>query len=174
MNYYGAMLDWFRKCRGKLVFTRETKSARPSASIKGPIPGNRTAALVATMVTERVLKHISEDLQTLKWSNKNNKNNNNNELRTQNVKPTFRLHISYLWRNGTQGFFKNKAGSNAVTTHSDTKRNIPRGLSLAITLLHNTDSINKRVEQSWLWISSTWNWEENKSRTVYGWLETAR
>ena len=29
--------------------------------------------------------------------------------------------------------FKNKAGSNAVTTHSDTTRNIPRGLTFAIT-----------------------------------------
>jgi len=29
---------------------------------------------------------------------------------------------------------KNKTGSNAVTTHSDTKRNILRGLSFAITL----------------------------------------
>ena len=44
--------------------------------------------------------------------------------------------------------FKNKAGSNTVTTHSDTKRNIPRGLSFTITLLHNTPSINKRGEQS--------------------------
>jgi hypothetical protein len=35
------------------------------------------------------------------------------------------------------GFFfnKNKAGSNAVKTHSDTKRIVPRGLSFAITLL---------------------------------------
>ena len=32
-----------------------------------------------------------------------------------------------------KAFFKNKAGSHAVTTHSDTKRNIPRGLSFAIT-----------------------------------------
>ena len=32
-----------------------------------------------------------------------------------------------------KAYFKNKAGSNAVTTHSDTKRNIPRG-SFAITL----------------------------------------
>ena len=30
--------------------------------------------------------------------------------------------------------FKNKAGSNAVTTHADTKRNIPGGISFAITL----------------------------------------
>ena len=48
----------------------------------------------------------------------------------------------------TRLFLKNKAGSNAVTTHSDTKRNIPRGLSFAITLLHSTDSINKRAEQT--------------------------
>ena len=45
-------------------------------------------------------------------------------------------------------YFKNKAGSNVVTTHSDTKRNIPRGLSFVITLLHSTHSINKRAEQS--------------------------
>ena len=47
-------------------------------------------------------------------------------------------------------------------------------LSFAITLLHCTYSINKRVEQSWLWVSSTCNWEENKSPIVYGWPETAR
>jgi len=47
-----------------------------------------------------------------------------------------------------KAYFKNKAGSNAVTTHSDTKRNIPRGLSFAITLLDRTHSINKRAEQS--------------------------
>ena len=29
---------------------------------------------------------------------------------------------------------KTKAGNNAVTTHSDKKKNIPRGLSFAITL----------------------------------------
>jgi len=46
----------------------------------------------------------------------------------------------------TRFFFLNKAGSNAVTTHSYTKRNIPRGLSLANTLLHSTHSINKRAE----------------------------
>jgi len=44
--------------------------------------------------------------------------------------------------------FLNKAGRNADTTHSNTKRNIPRGLSLEITLLHNTHSNNKRAEQS--------------------------
>jgi len=33
----------------------------------------------------------------------------------------------------TRFFLKNKGGNNAVTTHSDTKRNIPRGLSFAIT-----------------------------------------
>jgi len=32
-----------------------------------------------------------------------------------------------------KAYFKNKTGSNAVTTHSDTKRNIPGGLSFAIT-----------------------------------------
>ena len=45
-----------------------------------------------------------------------------------------------------KAFFKNKAGSNAVTTHSDTKKNIPRGLSFAITFLHSTHSINKPAE----------------------------
>jgi len=34
---------------------------------------------------------------------------------------------------------KNKAGSNAVTTHSDTKRNIPGGLSSTITLIALTN-----------------------------------
>ena len=33
-----------------------------------------------------------------------------------------------------KAYFKNKTGSNAVTTHSDMKRNIPRGLSFAIIL----------------------------------------
>ena len=47
----------------------------------------------------------------------------------------------------TRLFFLNKAGSNAVTTNSDTKGNIPRGLSFAITPLHRTHSINKRAEQ---------------------------
>jgi len=37
---------------------------------------------------------------------------------------------------------------NNNNNNSDTKRNIPRGLSFAITLLHCTYSINKRVEQS--------------------------
>ena len=41
--------------------------------------------------------------------------------------------VNYLWINGTQGSFKNKAGSNAVITHSDMKRNIPRELSFAIS-----------------------------------------
>ena len=36
-----------------------------------------------------------------------------------------------------------------------------KGLFFAITLLHRIHSINKRTEQSWLWISSTWNWQEN-------------
>jgi len=56
--------------------------------------------------------------------------------------------------------FKYKAGSNTVVTHSDTKRNISQALSFAITLLYGTYSINKQAEQSWLRISSTWNWEE--------------
>jgi hypothetical protein len=43
---------------------------------------------------------------------------------------------------------KNKAGSNAVTTHSEMKTNIPRGLSSAITLLYTTYSINTLAEQS--------------------------
>jgi len=47
-----------------------------------------------------------------------------------------------------KAYFKNKTGSNAVTTHSDTKRNIIVGLSFAITLLHCNYSIKKRVEQS--------------------------
>ena len=47
-----------------------------------------------------------------------------------------------------KAYFKNKAGSNAVTTHSDMKRNIPRGLSFAVTLLYRTHSINKRAEQA--------------------------
>jgi len=33
-----------------------------------------------------------------------------------------------------KAYFKNKAVSNAVTTHSDKERNIPRGLSFAIKL----------------------------------------
>jgi len=33
-----------------------------------------------------------------------------------------------------KAYFKNKAGSNAVTTYSHTKRNIPRGLCLEIIL----------------------------------------
>ena len=42
--------------------------------------------------------------------------------------------------------FKNKAGSNAVTTHSDTKRNISRGLSpllFCIALTPLTNELNK-------------------------------
>jgi hypothetical protein len=46
-----------------------------------------------------------------------------------------------------KAFFKNKAGSNAVTTHSDTKRNIPRGLSFAIifciSLIPLTNELNR-------------------------------
>ena len=33
-----------------------------------------------------------------------------------------------------KAYFKNKTGRNAVTTHSERKRNIPGGLSLAIFL----------------------------------------
>ena len=47
-----------------------------------------------------------------------------------------------------KAYFKNKTGSNAATTHSDTKRNIPGGLSFAIRHLTCTYSINKRVKQS--------------------------
>ena len=67
-----------------------------------------------------------------------------------------------------QASFKNKAGSNAVATHSDVKRNIPRGLSFAITLLHSTYSTNQQTEQRSLWISSTQDGEENKSLIVHG------
>ena len=35
----------------------------------------------------------------------------------------------------TRLFLKNKAGSNAVANHSDTKRNIPRGFPFAVTFL---------------------------------------
>jgi hypothetical protein len=55
--------------------------------------------------------------------------------------------VNYLWKNGAQAFFKKKAGRNAVTSHSDTKRNIPRGLSLAITfciaLIPLTNELNR-------------------------------
>jgi len=47
-----------------------------------------------------------------------------------------------------KAYFKNKAGSNVVTAHSDAKKNIPRELSFAITRLHRTHSINKGAEQS--------------------------
>ena len=43
--------------------------------------------------------------------------------------------------------FKNKAASNAVATHSDTKRNIPGGLSFAITFcmafIHAINELNR-------------------------------
>jgi len=29
--------------------------------------------------------------------------------------------------------------------------------------------LKKWAEQNWLWVSSTWNWEENKSLIAYGW-----
>ena len=48
----------------------------------------------------------------------------------------------------TRLFFKNTAGSKAVTTHTDRKRNNSRRLSLAITFLYSTHPINKRAEQS--------------------------
>jgi hypothetical protein len=44
--------------------------------------------------------------------------------------------------------FKNKARSNAVATHSDVKRNIPRGITFAITVSYSTYSINTRAERS--------------------------
>ena len=47
----------------------------------------------------------------------------------------------------TRLFFFNKAGNNAVTGHSDTKMNIPRGLSFAITfciaLIPLTNELNR-------------------------------
>ena len=48
----------------------------------------------------------------------------------------------------TRLFFKNKAGNNTVTTHSDTKRNISKGLSVAITLLHGTHSITNELNRA--------------------------
>ena len=46
-----------------------------------------------------------------------------------------------------KAYFKNKAESNAVTTHSVTKRNIPRGLSFAINffiaLIPLTNELNR-------------------------------
>jgi hypothetical protein len=42
--------------------------------------------------------------------------------------------------------FKNKAGTNAGTTHSDVKSNIPGGLSFTITLLYSDYSINIHVQ----------------------------
>ena len=44
--------------------------------------------------------------------------------------------------------FKNKAGSNAIATHSDKKRNVPGGLSFAIPLLYSNYCTNKRAQQS--------------------------
>ena len=70
--------------------------------------------------------------------------------------------------------FKNKTGSDTVVIHSDTKRNNSWGLSFAIIVLYSTYSINTQADQSWFWISSTWNWEENKSLIEHRWLETAR
>jgi len=44
--------------------------------------------------------------------------------------------------------FKNKAGSNAIVTHSDTKRGVPGGLSFATPLFYSTYCINERAKQS--------------------------
>ena len=74
------------------------------------------------------------------------------------------------WNNRASA--NNKAGGNAFTAHSDTKRNIPGGIFLAITLLYNTYPIDIWADQNWLRISSTWSWEENV--TIYRSLETAR
>ena len=65
------------------------------------------------------------------------------------------------WNNRASA--NNQAGGNAFTAHSDTKRNIPGGIFLAITLLYNTYPINTWADQNWLQISSTWSWDENKS-----------
>jgi hypothetical protein len=46
-----------------------------------------------------------------------------------------------------KAIFLNKAGNNAATTHSNTKRNIPRGLSFAITLLQSTHSITNELNR---------------------------
>ena len=74
-------------------------------------------------------------------------------LRVALLTPTILLRFLNFLQNlcnhsYNKAYFKNKTESNAVTTHSDTKRNIPGGLSFATTLLHCTYSINKRVEQS--------------------------
>jgi hypothetical protein len=45
-----------------------------------------------------------------------------------------------------------------LNNNNNNKRNISRGLSFAITLLHSTYPINKRAEQNWVRISNTWNW----------------
>jgi len=47
-----------------------------------------------------------------------------------------------------KAYLKNKAGSNAVITHSDTRRNIPRGLFFAITLLHRNHSIKNELNRA--------------------------
>ena len=66
---------------------------------------------------------------------------------------------------------KNKAGSNAVATHSYMKRNIAGRLSFTINLLYSTHSSNPRAV-CWYQVHGTER--ENKSFTVYGWLKTAR
>jgi hypothetical protein len=43
---------------------------------------------------------------------------------------------------------ENKAGNDAVTTPSDTKRNVPGGLSLVVALLHTTYPANTGAQQS--------------------------
>jgi hypothetical protein len=47
-----------------------------------------------------------------------------------------------------KALIKNKAENNAVTTNSDTKRNIQKGLSFTITLLYSIHPINKLAQQS--------------------------
>jgi hypothetical protein len=62
--------------------------------------------------------------------------------------------------------FKTKVRSNAVATHSDTKRNIPREslflLLFCVALIPLTHQLN-RVEL-----------RDNKPLVLYGWLENAR
>ena len=91
-----------QKC--KLLFKRKTKNAWGIVSIKGPVPGKRTAAFVAAILMERTVELISENLQTLKW----NYHKNNNELWIQNLKPTFRLHIFLLSHNNNNNNTKVK------------------------------------------------------------------
>jgi hypothetical protein len=71
---------------------------------------------------------------------------NNHEEKACDKRIIIIIIINHLGRNGTHGIYLKQ--SNAVTTHSYTKRSIPRGLSLTITILYSTNSINKRAEQS--------------------------